>query len=63
MSETYSIPECNIESLEKKLTRIRNKCDKYGLAFKYERTGEHFETVTLDVPTGQYDYTVMSLVR
>lgn len=57
MSETYSIPECNIESLEKKLTRIRNKCEKYGLAFKYERTGEHFETVTLDVPTGQYDYT------
>lgn len=39
----YSIPECNIESLEKKMTRIRNKCAKYGCEFKYERVGEHFE--------------------
>jgi hypothetical protein len=40
---TYSIPECNIESLEKKLTRIKNKCAKYGNEFHYERIGEHFE--------------------
>ena len=39
----YAIPEVNIESLEKKLTKIRNKCAKYGCEFKYERTGEHFE--------------------
>ena len=39
----YSIPECNIESLEKKLIRIRNKCAKYGCEFVYERVGEHFE--------------------
>lgn len=39
----YAIPECNMESLEKKLTRIKNKCRKYGCEFKYERVGEHFE--------------------
>ena len=39
----YSIPEENIEKLEKKLTKIRNKCEKYGCEFKYERVGEHFE--------------------
>lgn len=39
----YSIPEENIESLEKKLVRISNKCKKYGCEFKYERLGEHFE--------------------
>lgn len=39
----YSIPEVNIESLEKKMTRIKNKCAKYGCEFKYERIGEHFE--------------------
>ena len=40
----YSIPEINMESLEKKLTRIGNKCRKYGCEFKFERVGEHFET-------------------
>lgn len=39
----YSIPEFNMESLEKKLVRIQNKCKKYGCEFKYERVGEHFE--------------------
>ena len=42
----YSIPVWNIESLEKKITKIRNKCAKYGCEFKYERVGEHFEEVT-----------------
>ena len=42
----YSIPEWNIESLEKKITKIRNKCEKYGCEFKYERLGEHFDEVT-----------------
>ena len=42
----YSIPEQNMESLEKKLTRIRNKCAKYGCEFKFERVGEHIEEVT-----------------
>ena len=39
----FSIPEQNMEGLEKKLTRIKNKCAKYGCEFKYERVGEHFE--------------------
>lgn len=39
---TYSIPEENIEALEKKLTKIRNKCAKYGCDFRYERVGWHF---------------------
>ena len=46
----YSIPEFNIESLEKKLIRIRNKCKKYGCDFKYEHLGEHFEEKKI------YDY-------
>ena len=46
----YSIPECNMENLEKKLKRIQNKCVKYGCEFKYERIGEHFEEKTI------YDY-------
>lgn len=41
----YEIPECNIESLEKKIVRIRNKCKKYGCEFKYERIGEHIEEI------------------
>ena len=49
---TYSIPEVNIEGLEKKLTRIKNKCAKYGCEFRYERTGEHFEERTFS----EYDY-------
>lgn len=46
----YSIPEMNMESLEKKLIRIRNKCAKYNCDFTYERIGEHFEEKTF------YDY-------
>lgn len=51
----YSIPECNMTSLERKLTRIRNKCEKYGLDFHYDRIGEHFEERTEDIPTGEID--------
>lgn len=47
----FAIPEMNMESLEKKLTRIRNKAAKYGCDFHYERIGEHFEMVE----TGEYD--------
>ena len=45
-SVRYSIPEVNMESLEKKLTRIGNKCAKYGCDFRFERVGEHFEEIT-----------------
>lgn len=38
----YLIHESNIERLEKKLTTIGNKCEKYGCAFTYEVIGEQF---------------------
>ena len=38
---TYSIPEENIEALEKKLAVIQRKCAKYGCDFMYRRVGEH----------------------
>lgn len=41
----YAIFEGNMERLEKKLIRIKNKCDKYGIEFKYERCGEEFRTL------------------
>lgn len=66
----YSIPECNIENLEKKITRIRKKCAKYGCEFKYERVGEHFEEKTFyesdDGVFGEFDrgdYVVNSWVE
>ena len=43
----YSIPEDNMERLEKKLRRIGNKCRKYGCEFKYWKLGEHFEDLVL----------------
>ncbi|MDE7244137.1 MAG: hypothetical protein K2O18_09200, partial [Oscillospiraceae bacterium] len=38
----YTIYEGNMERLEKKLTRIQNKCRKYGCDFRYEQVGEEF---------------------
>ena len=43
---TYRIHEDNIERLEKKLTRIRNKCIKYGCDFEYRQVGEEFDQIT-----------------
>lgn len=45
MANTYKIFEGNIERLEKKLTRISNKCKKYGCDFHYQQVGEVFEEV------------------
>jgi len=39
---TYAIYEGNMERLEKKLTRIANKCKKYGCEFTYKQVGEEF---------------------
>lgn len=39
----YLIHESNIERLEKKLTTISNKCEKYGCAFTYEVIDEQFK--------------------
>ena len=42
---TYAIFEENMERLEKKLTRISNKCSKYGCAFTFNVVGEEFREV------------------
>lgn len=39
----YAIYEGNMERLEKKLTRIFNKCKAYGCDFHYQQTGEVFK--------------------
>lgn len=41
----FAIYEGNMERLEKKLTSIRNKCNKYGCDFHYAEVGEEFRTV------------------
>lgn len=38
----YLVHESNIEKLEKKLTTIMNKCNKYDVSFNYEKVGETF---------------------
>lgn len=45
VSMAYSILEANMERLEKKLTRIQNKCKKFGCSFTYEKVGEEFKTL------------------
>ena len=42
---TYLILEDNMERLQKKLTRIRTKCNKYGCDFVYNEIGEEFHEV------------------
>lgn len=39
----YSIFEGNIERLRKKMTRVQNKCRKYGCDFRYEEVGEEYK--------------------
>ena len=53
--EKFSIPEENLEKLEKKLARIQKKCERYGNTFHYTKVGEHTEDVTtlgIDEETG-----------
>jgi len=42
---TYLILEDNMERLQKKLTRIRTKCNKYGCDFVYREVSEEFKEV------------------
>ncbi len=39
----FSIHEANMEKLLKKITTIRNKCEKYGCKFHFEEVGEEFK--------------------
>ena len=48
---TYRILEDNMDRLQKKLTRIRTKCNKYGCDFVYNEIGEEFNEV-VDPTTG-----------
>ena len=41
----YEIFEGNMDRLEKKLTRIANKCKKYDCDFHYEKVGEVFREI------------------
>lgn len=47
--ERYAILEANMERLEKKLNSIRNKCNKYGCEFHFEKVGEEFRTLKNDM--------------
>lgn len=48
MANIYEIFEGNMDRLEKKLTRIANKCKKYGCDFRYEKVGEIFRKLKDD---------------
>lgn len=45
---TYAIHEDNLDRLEKHLTRIQNKCKKYGSSFHYAVVGEEFREYKLE---------------
>lgn len=53
MIKTYEIFEGNMDRLEKKLTRVANKCKKYGCDFHYEKVGEIFHKMK-DDESGDY---------
>ena len=55
MMKTYAILEGNMERLAKKITRIQNKCRKYGCDFHFAEVGEEYRTMKDDL--GQ-EYTV-----
>jgi len=48
MGKIYEVFEGNMERLEKKLTRISNKCKKYSCDFRYEKVGEAFRKMKDD---------------
>ena len=43
--ERYSIYEGRMEDLMKKITRIQNKCKKFGCDFHFEQVGEELKEV------------------
>ena len=50
----YYILEGNMERLEKKIQRIKNKCSKYGCSFHYERVGEEIREVEYEDAKGNF---------
>ena len=46
--KTYSILEGNMDRLRKKITRIQNKCRKYGCDFHFAEIGEELREVRAD---------------
>lgn len=44
----FKIPESNMELLEKKLTKIKKKCEKYNCDFIYKKLDEVYEEVEID---------------
>lgn len=42
--EEFYILEENVERLEKKIGKIKNKCNKYGCEFSYEQVGDEYRT-------------------
>lgn len=44
MANRYAIYELNMDHLTKKLTRIKNKCQKYGCDFTFNEVGEEYRT-------------------
>lgn len=50
---TFSIPEWNVEAMEKKLKHIQKKCTKYGNSFSYIKGEPFFKQVTVDDQDGQ----------
>lgn len=49
-TRTFSVPEWNMETLRKKISRIQKKCEKLGCEFHYAETGEEFRKV--ETPDG-----------
>lgn len=55
----FAIHESNIERLESKLQRIRNKCTKYGCDFHYARVDEEFRTIKDEAGTHVERYVIV----
>lgn len=56
--ERYTIWEGHMDALRKKVTRIQNKCRKFGCEFRFEEVGEEFrevvDTTTVSPVTGKH---------
>lgn len=62
--EQYSIYEGHMADLLKKVTRIQNKCKKFGCDFHFAQVGEEFKEVKVDVDpdTGKDIYGIRKFI-